>query len=477
MQPKNQSQLLDDDILKKAIAILMRKGADFGDVFLETASYKSLRIENRKISTSTFREQGAGFRTIKNGKTCYVYTSNLNPRDIISTAHLTANAAMFGTHTPSNSTTPSMQSLTPIPDSLSPDLETMPFPLEELAIKMNTLSDHAWSSDERILQVILFYRESRRHLTLISSTGSWIHHHPSLTEMHAIIMMKDKNGELQTGYEGKSAHSKQHFFRDAHSFETIVDTAVRRAQLLMDATACPHGTFPVVLGPGMNGMIFHESCGHGLEADLAFNGSCFKDMLGKAIASPKITLIDDPTLPQMPGSYPFDDDGVPSQRTVLINEGILENYLCDLNWGKKLNLPATGNGRRQSFRFAPLPRMSNTFIDKGTDSPESIIANTRKGIYVTEAGAGQVDPITGNFMMTITEGYLIENGKVTRPIKGGSLSGTGTQILNAIDRVGNDLVITPTGARCSKTQLIPVSVGMPTIRVSDMLVGGNGESW
>jgi TldD protein len=191
-----------------------------------------------------------------------------------------------------------------------------------------------------------------------------------------------------------------------------------------------------------------------------------------------VTLIDDGTIPKMPGSFSFDDEGTPSQRTVLIKEGIQENYLCDTIWAEKLGLRSTGNGRRESFRVPPIPRMRNTFIDSGDMFPEDIIANTKRGIYVIQAGGGQVDVITGNFMIGVTEGHLIEDGKITQPIKGATLSGMGIQVLKTIDMVGNDLEIFASAGRCGKgVQGAPVGFGMPTIRVRGMLVGGPGESW
>jgi len=267
------------------------------------------------------------------------------------------------------------------------------------------------------------------------------------------------------------------FFKEENSLEAVVDKSVDRAQKLMEAVDSPRGQFPVVLGPGVTGVIFHESCGHGMEADLVYKGSNFKDKIGKRTAAKGVTLIDDGTILQMPGSYAFDDEGTPSERTVMIEDGIQQNYLCDLVWAKKLGLKSTGSGRRQSFRYPPIPRMRNTFIDAGNIPPDDIIKSTKKGIYVTSAGGGQVDVITGNFMMGVPEGYLIENGKITRPIKGATLSGMGIKALETIDMVGSDLVIHAGAGRCGKMQSVPVGFGMPTTRVRGMLVGGPGEAW
>jgi TldD protein len=290
--------------------------------------------------------------------------------------------------------------------------------------------------------------------------------------------MKDKEGNLQSAYDMRGAYAGRDFFRGENSFEKIVDKSVEKAKKLLEAVDSPRGVFPVVLGPGMNGVLFHESCGHGMEADLVFKGSNFKDQIGKQTAAKGVTLVDDGTIPQLPGSYAFDDEAMPSERTVLIEDGIQKNYLCDLVWGKKLAMNSTGNGRRESFRYPPIPRMRNTFIDKGTVPPEEIISSTKKGIYVVDvSGGGQVDVITGNFMMGVGEGYLIENGKITRPIKGATLSGMGIQALKTIDMVGSDLKMYASAGRCGKMQSAPVGFGMPTIRVRGILVGGKGEAW
>jgi TldD protein len=215
-----------------------------------------------------------------------------------------------------------------------------------------------------------------------------------------------------------------------------------------------------------------------MEADLVYKGSNYKDQIGKQTAAKGVTLIDDGTLPELPGSFAFDDEGTPSQRTVLVNDGIQENYLCDLIWAAKLGIESTGSGRRESFRYPPIPRMRNTFIDAGNVPPEDIIANTKKGIYVAQTGGGgEVDVITGNFMMGVGEAYLIENGKITNPIKGATLSGMGITAMKTIDMVGSDLVIFPGAGGCGKGQTVPTGFGMPTIRVRGILVGGPGEAW
>lgn len=467
--------LVDEEVLAKAVELLMTKGADFGDVFVERATIDGINSDDRKINTSTLVEKGVGVRAVKDGKTFYAYTDSFIPEEIYKTAKFVADAAAQ-----------KMVKKEGIIVDLSLQSSKLKFPIVphpssitvEKKVKMvQGLDDRAWSADPRVTQVSQFYREIIRHVTLATSSDKIINHTLGLIEFYASTFMKGKEGNLQRGRDSRSAYAGLDYFKGKDSFESVVDKSVERARNLLEAVDSPRGVFPVVLGAGTAGVLFHESCGHGMEADLVFKGSNYKDQIGKQTAAKGVTLIDDGTIPYMPGSFAFDDEGTPSQRTVLIKDGIQENYLCDLIWAKKLGLKSTGSGRRQSFRYPPIPRMRNTFIDKGDVSPKDIIAETKRGIYVVNAGGGQVDPITGNFMMGVPEGYLIEDGKITRPIKGATISGMGIEAMKTIDMVGNDLVIFAGGGRCGKMQSAPVGFGMPTTRVRGILVGGKGEAW
>ena len=471
----DEAFLVPEKVLEEAVRTLMAKGADFGDVFVERAMFDAIRSDDRKINTTTTIEKGVGVRTVKDGKTFYAYTDSFTPEEIYKTANFVADAAANGGGRGSDMvadlTLQSSEMIFPItPDPHSVEVKRK----IELVQK---LSDRAWSADPQVTQVSQFYREILRNVTLATSSGKIINQTLGLTEMYASTYMKDEEGNLQNGFDGRAAYAGRDFFKGEDSFESIVDTSVKRAKSLLEAVDSPRGVFPVVLGPGGNGVIFHESCGHGMEADVVFKGSNFKDQIGKQTAAQGVTLVDDGTIPYMPGSYAFDDEGTASQRTILIEDGIQRNYLSDIVWAQKMGMEPTGNGRRESFRYPPIPRMRNTFIDKGNMSPEDIIRDTKRGIYVVDAGGGQVDPVTGNFMMGVTEGYLIENGTITRPVKGATLSGMGIEALKTIDMVGNDLHIFASPGRCGKMQAVPVGVGMPTIRVRGILVGGKGEAW
>ncbi len=473
---KTGDLILPEDVLKKAVELLMAKGADFGDVFVERTGYDVLSSDDRKINTATVFQKGVGIRGVKKGTTFYAYTASFEPEEIYKTSRYIADAAAQS-QTGAQGT---VVNLTKQTSELS--FPIVPLPDEtasENKIEMlKGLTERAWSADSRVNQVSQYFQEFLRQIDIATSSGKIVTKTVGGILFYALTFMKDKDGNLQLGIDNRGAYAGMNFFKGRNAFEVVVDKSIERAKKLLEAVDSPRGMFPVVIGPGSPGVLFHESCGHGMEADYVYKGSNYKGQIGKQVAAKGVTLIDDGTVPEMLGSFTFDDEGTPSQRTVLIRDGILENYMCDLVWAEKLGLKTTGSGRRQSFRFPPIPRMRNTFIDAGEVPPSEIVANTKRGIYVaTVSGGGQVDVITGNFMMGVGEAYLIENGKITSPIKGAILSGMGIEALKTIDMVGNDLQIFPGAGQCGKTQSVPTGFGMPTVRVRGILVGGPGKAW
>jgi TldD protein len=468
--------IIPDDILAKAVSHLMAKGADFGDVYVERAAFDSVMSDDRKINTTTSIEKGVGFRAVKGGRTFYAYTDSFEPARLYETARYVADAAAA----PAAASAPGVVTLAPLTSPLAFPIKPLP---SEIAVEQKIdmfkgLMDRAWSADPRIVQAIQFMREIIRQVNIATSDGKIARQTLGLTEIIAQTFVKGADGQLQVAWDQRGAYAGRDFFTGGNAFEKVVDSAAAKALKLLEAVDSPRGVFPVVLGPGMNGVLFHESCGHGMEADLVFKGSNYKGQIGKQTAAKGVTLVDDGTIASFPGSYAFDDEGTPSEKTVLVEDGIQRNYLCDRIWGEKLGLKSTGSGRRQSFRYPPIPRMRNTYIDKGPAPAADIVAATKRGIYIGDvSGGGQVDVITGNFMMGVGEGYLIEDGKITRPIKGATISGMGIEAMKSIDMVGDDLVMFPSAGRCGKGQSAPVGFGMPTIRVRGILVGGKGEAW
>ena len=468
--------LIPEEVLQRAMGLLMARGADFGDIFVEKAAHDSMGSDDRKLLTSTLIEQGVGIRAVKDGRTFYAYTAHFEPESVYETARYVADAAASAGAGPAITLADLTRQSSPLLSPITPDPASV-----EIAAKadlVQALAERAWTADERVVQVGQMLREIMRQVTLATSDGKILNHTLGLTEYYAQTYLMDAGGNLRMGFGGRSACAGQSFFTGDHSFERVVDQSVHKARNQLAAVDSPRGTFPVVFGPGEPGVLFHESCGHGMEADLVFKGSNFKGQIGEKTAADGVTLIDDGTIPHFPGSFPFDDEGTPSERTVLIEDGIQQNYLCDKIWGQKLGMPSTGSGRRQSFRYPPIPRMRNTYIDAGTIPPDEIIKATKRGLYVLDAGGGgQVDVVSGNFMMGVSEAYLIEGGEITRPVKGATLSGMGINALQTIDMIGNDLTITPSAGRCGKGQSAPTGSGMPTTRVRGIVVGGAGEAW
>lgn len=470
--------IIPDDVLARAVALLMSRGADFADVFVERAAIGSVLSDDRKINTKTTIEKGVGLRAVKGGRTFYAYTSSFEPAGIYETAGYVADAA--AAPGAASAGAPSVVRLRPLVAERAFPIEPMPSDadVEKKIALVKAMTDRAWSADARVVQAMQLLRETVRQINIAASDGRAARQTLGLTELMAQTYVKGADGRLQAALDQRGAYAGLDYFKGDDSFEKIVDGAAAKALKLLEAVDSPRGVFPVVFGPGMNGVLFHESCGHGMEADLVFKGSNYKGQIGKRTAARGVTLVDDGTIPFFPGSYAFDDEGTPAERTVLIEDGVQRGYLCDKVWAGKLGMKSTGSGRRESFRFPPIPRMRNTFIEKGATPAAEITAGTRRGIYVCDVGGGgQVDPVTGNFMMGVGEGYLIENGKITRPIKGATISGMGIQAMKSIDLVGDDLKLFASAGRCGKVQNVPVGFGMPTIRVRGILVGGKGEAW
>jgi TldD protein len=292
----------------------------------------------------------------------------------------------------------------------------------------------------------------------------------------AMGVIAQKNGVLQRAYKGFGAQSGLELL-DQNDPEATIKAVAASAERMLDAKPAPAGEYTVVLPNGWGGVLFHEACGHQMEADFITTGaSAYSNKVGEIVASPIITAIDDGTIPGRRGSLRFDDDGTPSQRTVLIEKGVLKEYMWDLVEARRVGREhSTGNGRRQSYRHMPIPRMTNTFIDRGESDPQEIIESTKKGIYIASMAGGQADIAKGDFVFNATEAYLIEDGKLTTPLRGATIAGHGPTVLKEIDMVGNDLALDPGQGTCGKGQAARVSVGQPTVRIPKVMVGGTGE--
>jgi TldD protein len=330
--------------------------------------------------------------------------------------------------------------------------------------------DAARAVDPAVRQVLVAYVDSLQHVLIANSLGVWAEEErPRIRLIAQVVAARDD--VIQMGFDGPAASAGAEFL-DLRPPAATAETAARMALAMLDGTAAPAGEMPVVLAPGGGGILFHEACGHGLEADhIQKDASVFKGRMGETFASPLVTGVDDGTVPSAWGTNAFDDEGTPTRRTVLFDEGTLVSELYDLVRAEHAGAPSTGNGRRQSYAYLPIPRMTNSSILPGASRALDVVADTPRGLYAKTLGGGQVNPATGDFVFGVAEGYLIENGKIAGPVRGANLIGNGPQILAAIDAVADDFD-TRDGICGKEGQGVPVSNGSPTLRIARMTVGG-----
>ncbi len=450
------------EILKRSL----KNGGDFADIFCEDVSATSIVCEEGKIEHIIAGiDVGAGVRTITNGKTAYAYTNSLTDEGLMEVAEAVSCA------TRGNCFEHDLNLL-----KKEPKRETgVNHALQEVSLDdkvgLVRLADKvARSVDSRIKQVKVVYRDSMRRIATANTNGEIVYDQRIAT-LFLVQIVAVQNELIQTGYEPRGACMGFELFQENPPAE-IAETACRRALMMLEARKAPGGRMPVVLSSDAGGTMIHEAIGHGLEADLAQTGfSVYSGRVGEQVASSLVSVVDDPTLPLRRGSYCFDDEGVIAQRTTLVEKGVLKGYLYDFLTAMKDGISSTGNGRRESYRSRPLPRMSNTFIVPGDMEPEAILRDTQKGLFVKKMGGGQVNTVNGDFVFEVTEGYLIESGKVGEPVRGATLTGNGPDVLNAIDMVGSDLGF-GIGTCGKEGQGVPISDAQPTLRIPEIVVGG-----
>jgi TldD protein len=329
----------------------------------------------------------------------------------------------------------------------------------------------ARSTDPAITQVSARYAENRRRILVANSEGVMAADDQTRT-MFSISCVASGDAGLQTGYESVGLSIGFELF-GRYDVEQLASRAANRALTKLHARPAPSGTLPVVIGPGSGGVLFHEACGHGLEADLVRKGaSAFAGRLGELVASPLVTLIDDGTMAEEWGRYAIDDEGAPAGRNVLIEDGVLVDYLWDGLRSRQEGRASSGNGRRQSYRHLPMVRMTNTYLAGGDTDPADIVASVEHGVYVARLGGGQVNTASGDFVFGMVEAYLIENGELTAPLREGQLIGNGPRVLQQIEAVGNDFEMGPPGTCGKDGQGVPVGDGVPTLKVAELTVGG-----
>lgn len=458
--------MLPYEVIEKILKKALQRGGDFADIFIEHTRPTSITLEDNKIDkVISGIDAGAGIRIIFNRKTVYAYTNDLTEKSLMELAETASNAVKQA----ENDTTINLIKKNP-----SVDFRIQRHPQsvsisEKVSVvsKANTLSR---KYDNRIRQVIVSYRDVIQKVKIGNSEG-FIAEDERIYTLFIVNVIASDGSIIQTGYEPVGGLIGFEIF-DEYPPEVIAEKASKRAVMMLSANRAAGGKMPVVISAEAGGTMIHEAIGHGLEADLAQQGlSVFSGKIGKQVASTIVTVVDDATLPNKRGSFRFDDEGVEAQRTVLVEDGILKSYMYDRLSAIKDGVRSTGNGRRESYKHKPIPRMTNTSIAPGTSNPADIIKSIDKGLFVRKMGGGQVNTVNGDFVFEVNEGYLIEKGEIVEPVRGATLTGNGPEILNQIDMVGNDLGFSI--GTCGKDgQGVPVSDAMPTIRIPEIVVGG-----
>jgi len=461
---------LTEASLSQYLAAALSAGGEYADLYFEHTTSSSLLVDESLVKTATEGiSMGCGIRVLAGEQTGYAYTDDLEPERILKAAKIAARIASG----PARVATVGLSTLQGQHDFYSVGL---PSTERDLADKLELVvraDGAARAHDPRVKQVRVTYGDQLRHVLIAGSEGRVVTDFQPLVRLNVFTIAQD-GSKLQSGSSGGGGRVGLEFFSDQRSPEHFAQEAARQAIVQLDARDAPAGEMEVVLGPGWPGILLHEAIGHGLEADFNRKGiSAFSGKIGQRVASDLCTVVDDGTIPSRRGSLNVDDEGEPTQRTVLIENGVLRGYLQDKLSSGILKTTRTGNGRRESYEHIPMPRMTNTYMLAGREAPEDILRSVRRGLYAVNFGGGQVDITNGKFVFSASEAYLIEDGKVTAPVKGATLIGDGPTVLTRVTAVGNDLKLDPGIGTCGKDgQSVPVGVGIPTIKVSRLTVGG-----
>jgi TldD protein len=447
------------------------RDVDYADLYFESCVSESVSMEESLVKRATKSvSQGVGVRATAGEKTGFAYSDELTKKDL----ELAADTARYIANSPSRTET------VPVPVRQRPTRDLYPIERAQAEVAtpdrvslLNAIDAEARRYDPRIKNVMASFNTEYKVVLVATSDGTLIGDVQPLSRLQ-VTCIAEENGHRQAGSFGGGGRVGFEFYHEGNRYLRFAREAAREAILNLSAVEAPAGVMPVVLGGGWPGILLHEAIGHGLEAD--FNRkktSAFSHLLNKRVASDVCTIVDDGTLPGRRGSLNMDDEGTPTGRTVLIERGILRGYITDKLNARLMGIPVTGNGRRESYQSVVLPRMTNTFMLAGTSDPEEIIRSVDRGLYAVSFGGGQVDITNGKFVFSASEAYLIEGGKVTRPVKGATLIGSGPEILTKVSMVGHDLKLDEGIGTCGKEgQSVPVGVGLPTIRIDEITVGG-----
>ena len=460
--------MIDQDVIRQTLSTALRTGGDFAEIFVEDKVSSNALFDDGKVENlSSGRDRGAGIRVIVGETTGFAHTADLSAAGLAEAAEAAGAAARSGGGGVKEIAL--TRQAAPRPN----EIEILP---EEVAKArkvelLRRANDAARGAGGSITQVTARYGDSRRRILVANSDGL-LTEDDQVRTLFTVMAVASGDTGMQTGYQSMGRTIGFELF-DRYDVADLAREAAERALLKLAARPAPSGTMPVVMGPGGGGVLFHEACGHGLEADLVAKGaSVFAGRVGERVADPRITLVDDGTMAEEWGALAIDDEGSLGSRNVLIQDGILTDYMWDLLRSRKEGRPRSGNGRRQSYKHLPMVRMTNTFVLAGPDDPAQIVADTPSGVYVAHLGGGQVNTATGDFVFGMTEAYLIENGEITEPIREGNLIGNGPAVLSSIDTVGHDFAMGSPGMCGKDGQGVPVGDGIPTMRVPALTIGG-----
>ena len=449
---------------------ILTHSVDYADLYFQYTRHESWSLEEGQVKSGSYNvEQGVGVRAVSGEKTGFAYSDEiLLPAltDAASAARAIARSGATGSTPVERRRSGSLKLYAPLDPLVS---------LEDAAkVKLlEAVEAEAKSADARVIQVMASLSGVQEIILVVRSDGVLAADVRPLVRLNVTAIV-ESGGRRESGSHGGGGRQSYRYFLETGCARTYAREAVRQALVNLDADPAPAGSMQVVLGPGWPGILLHEAIGHGLEGDFNRKGtSAFAGMIGQQVAARGVTVVDDGTLAERRGSLNVDDEGTPTQKTVLIEDGILKGYLQDTLNARLMGVAPTGNGRRESYSHMPLPRMTNTYMLPGIHDPREVIASVKKGLYAVNFGGGQVDITNGKFVFSASEAYLIENGKVTRPVKGATLIGNGPDVLTRVTMVGNDLALDSGVGTCGKDgQSVPVGVGQPTLLIDGLTVGG-----
>jgi len=460
---------LDEQQLNTTLGTMMQGGIDYAELYFQVSRQESWTVEDGIIREGSFsHEQGVGVRAVSGEKTGFAYSDELMLPALQQAATAARAIARSGQ-------SKALQAWRRVE---SPSLYSVADPTTSITDQQKTamlaeLEQATRSLDKRIEQVIISLSSCHDLVLIAASDGTFAADVRPLVRLNVSIILVQGDRREQ-GYAGGGARADLNYFLSGGKPMDYAREAVRQAAVQMEAVAAPAGAMPVVLGPGWPGILLHEAVGHGLEGDFNRKGtSAFSGRVGERVAPKECTIVDDGTMPNRRGSLAIDDEGTPGKYNVLVENGILRGYMQDKLNARLMGVAPTGNGRRESFAHMPMPRMTNTYMLAGPHAPEEIIASVAKGLYAPNFGGGQVDITSGKFVFSASEAYLIENGKITAPVKGAMLIGDGPEALARISMIGNDLELDSGVGTCGKEgQSVPVGVGQPTLKIDEITVGG-----